>query len=211
MIIRFLVATTFLLFSLSAHAESKSSGLADIAAEFAKKVKKIFKDDERVSQDEFMNILRSDNILCYELSQAGTCGQVEVAEIYLSNGFTYHSWSLTEDGYISSLLAEVEWDGDMLCDKEKVKRAYLSQSPSSVANIESFSGMNVSDEWKNIINNAVHEIYGDVKICYEYVRSKETPQVMLQLEYVDGVLQDPDDFWSITVFEKGNGRIDLHY
>jgi len=176
----------------------------------AKMVGNVAKDDAIVSQAAFMEILKSGRLLCYEFSPEGTCDNVEVVDSYLSNGFSYHSWGmLSGDGHMTSLLLEVEWDGDLLCDKGEVIQAYLSKSPSNVAYVESFSEMLVNDEWRIELNEILNEYVGNVRRCYDFLRSKDTPQVMLQRLYLDGVLQDTDKFLNITTIAKGNGKVNV--
>ena len=168
-------------------------------------------DYQKVSREELIEILRSDKLLCYGMSDEGTCEYVEIGETYLSDGFTSLNFNLSSnDGYVISHLFESQWKGDMLCAKGGSQLAMMSSAKSTVANLDQ-SGMFRSDDVKILVNRAIQESFEGNSACVEYIRSKETPDVMLELLYVDGVLQDLDAYSEITVLGKGDGKVRLHF
>ena len=192
-------------------ADSKTSEITESILRLFKGVRKgSSKNTRHISKREFMEIIRSNNFLCYNLSKESTCEWIEVSESYFSNGYSYFSWTLTTNGYTAALLGETEWEDDLLCDKGSIKRAYTSVDMTSLVHFESFSNMENDNDYRDSINENISDLYGEYRTCYSYVRSKDNPQVMLQLFYVDGVLQDSEDFDTVTIFGKGDGKINLH-
>ena len=171
----------------------------------------LFNDHQKVSRDELMEIFRSGKLLCYGMSEEGTCEYVEVGESYHSDGFTSVNFYLTSsDGYVMSNLFESQWNGDKLCAKGGSQLAMLSSYKSTVAHLDQ-SGMYRSDDVKLLVNRAIQESFEGYSACVEYLRSKDAPHIMLELLYVDGVLQDLEGYSEITVMSKGDGKIKLHF
>ena len=201
----------FSLFSSQIFAESKPrevDGLVEVTLE---KAQPLFSDHQRVSRDELIEIFRSDKLLCYGMSEEGTCEYVEIGQTYHPDGFTSVNFYLTSsDGYVMSNLFESQWKGDKLCAKGGSQLAMLSTFKSAVAHLDQ-SGMYRSDDVKILVNRAIEDSFEGYSACVEYLRSKDTPHIMLELLYVDGVLQDLEAYSEITVLSKGDGKIKLHF
>ena len=201
----------FSLFSSQIFAESKPREVGGLVEVNLEKAQPLFSDHQRVSRDELMEILRSDKLLCYGMSEEGTCEYVEIGQTYHPDGFTSVNFYLTSsDGYVMSNLFESQWKGDKICAKGGSQLAMLSTFKSAVAHLDQ-SGMYRSDDVKILVNRAIEDSFEGYSACVEYLRSKDTPHVMLELLYVDGVLQDLEAFSEITVLSKGDGKIKLHF
>ena len=201
----------FSLFSSQIFAESKPREVGGRVEVNLEKAQPLFSDHQRVSRDELMEILRSDKLLCYGMSEEGTCEYVEIGQTYHPDGFTSVNFYLTSsDGYVMSNLFESQWKGDKLCAKGGSQLAMLSTFKSAVAHLDQ-SGMYRSDDVKILVNRAIEDSFEGYSACVEYLRSKDTPHIMLELLYVDGVLQDLEAYSEITVLSKGDGKIKLHF
>ena len=201
----------FSLFSSQIFAESKPREVGGLVEVNLEKAQPLFSDHQRVSRDELMEILRSDKLLCYGMSEEGTCEYVEIGQTYHPDGFTSVNFYLTSsDGYVMSNLFESQWNGDKLCAKGGSQLAMLSSYKSTVAHLDQ-SGMYRSDDVKLLVNRAIQESFEGYSACVEYLRSKDAPHIMLELLYVDGVLQDLEGYSEITVMSKGDGKIKLHF
>ncbi len=199
------------LFSCQIFAGSKPIEVGSLVEVNVEKAEPLFNDHQKVSRDELMEIFRSGKLLCYGMSEEGTCEYVEVGESYHSDGFTSVNFYLTSsDGYVMSNLFESQWNGDKLCAKGGSQLAMLSSYKSTVAHLDQ-SGMYRSDDVKLLVNRAIQESFEGYSACVEYLRSKDAPHIMLELLYVDGVLQDLEGYSEITVMSKGDGKIKLHF
>ena len=85
----------FSLFSSQIFAESKPREVGGLVEVNLEKAQPLFSDHQRVSRDELMEILRSDKLLCYGMSEEGTCEYVEVGQTYHPDGFTSVNFYLT--------------------------------------------------------------------------------------------------------------------
>ena len=201
----------FSLFSSQIFAESKPREVDGLVEVNLEKAQPLFSDHQRVSRDELIEIFRSDKLLCYGMSEEGTCEYVEIGQTYHPDGFTSVNFYLTSsDGYVMSNLFESQWKGDKLCAKGGSQLAMLSTFKSAVAHLDQ-SGMYRSDDVKILVNRAIEDSFEGYSACVEYLRSKDTPHIMLELLYVDGVLQDLEAYSEITVLSKGDGKIKLHF
>ncbi len=207
----FLAAALFSLCASQVFANSNPDAVGDLINMNVEKSKPLFGDHQKVSREELIEIFRSDKLLCYGMSDEGTCEFVEVGDTFHSDGFTSVNFYLTSrDGYVISNLFESQWNGDKLCAKGGSQLAMMATYKSTVANLDQ-SGMYRSDDVKILVNRAIEESFEGYSACVEYIRSKDAPHVLLELLYVDGVLQDLEGYSEITVLGKGDGKVKLHF
>ena len=83
------------LFSCQIFAGSKPIEVGSLVEVNVEKAEPLFNDHQKVSRDELMEIFRSGKLLCYGMSEEGTCEYVEVGESYHSDGFTSVNFYLT--------------------------------------------------------------------------------------------------------------------
>ena len=192
-------------FNVSVAAESKGNAAATF-------FKKLIQSDDIVSKEELIALFRGDNYLCYGLSEDGKCNAVEVVNRYYKNGLNFTQYSMSSDGYIMAFSYEQKWKGDRLCEVKPFFRSVLVPSHPSTKVYFDSSKMKLEareDLLKSYNKNADME-FGDHVSCYEYRKSKKTPQVMLQIEYIEGVMQDSKDFATATVFGKSSDSVELY-
>ena len=91
----------FSLFSSQIFAESKPREVGGLVEVNLEKAQPLFSDHQRVSRDELIEIFRSDKLLCYGMSEEGTCEYVEIGQTYHPDGFTLVIFHLTSSDAVS--------------------------------------------------------------------------------------------------------------
>lgn len=167
-----------------------------------------------VTRSEFTEFMRGDNYLCYDIREDGRCSHAEISERFTRNGFRYWQFSLLNienEDLVFARKAEVEWDGDRLCDRgpfafemegvvSRQNRALLDRSDMERASAEETDALNQDVSSKD---------EGE-RTCYEYRRSKDDPALIFQLHYINGVLQPEKEVETVTVVDASKGYVDLY-